>query len=284
MDREGHGHFEKGGLTQTEVLSMFGLVRIIINADDFGISDGVCAGIVQAIRSGCLTATSAMVCVPGATDRIGRWSEMIPGCIGAHLQLTSGRPILPASEIPSLVQANGHFPVSRREVRAPKLPEVIAEWEAQIEVLVRLGIRPTHIDSHHHVHRLPEVRDAYYEIVSERGVPARSVDPEMTERLRGMGVPCTGKTLLGWFGGEVSVSSLLAVIRDGVQGWSNGSVVEVMCHPGLVDDELRRVSRYVEERETELAVLCDPRLRESLQAESLSLCSFGILATTSRGQ
>jgi predicted glycoside hydrolase/deacetylase ChbG (UPF0249 family) len=260
------------------------MVGVIINADDFGMSDGVCAGIAKAICSGCVTTTSAMVCVPGATDRIARWSEMIPGCIGAHLQLTSGRPILPASEVPSLVQANGLFPVSRKEVRAPKRAEVIAEWEAQIEVLVRLGIRPTHIDSHHHVHRLPEVRDAYYEIVNQRGVPARSVDAEMTERFRGMGVPCTGKTLLGWFGGEVSVSSLLAVIRDGVQGCSNGSVVEVMSHPGLVDDELRRVSRYVEERETELAVLCDPRLRESLQAESLSLCSFGILATTLRGQ
>jgi predicted glycoside hydrolase/deacetylase ChbG (UPF0249 family) len=260
------------------------MVGIIINADDFGISGSVCAGIVQAIRSGCVTATSAMVCVPGATDHIARWSEMIPGCIGAHLQLTSGRPILPASEIPSLVQVNGVFPVSRREVRAPKRAEVIAEWEAQIEVLVRLGIRPTHIDSHHHVHRLPEVRDAYYEIVSQHGVPARSADPEITERLRGMGVPCTDKTLLGWFGGEVSVLSLLAVIMDGVRGCSDGSVVEVMSHPGLVDDELRRVSRYVEERETELAVLCDPRLRESLQKESLSLCRFGILAPTLRGQ
>jgi predicted glycoside hydrolase/deacetylase ChbG (UPF0249 family) len=260
------------------------MVRIIINADDFGISDGVCTGIVQAIRSGCLTATSAMVCVPGATDRIDRWSEMIPGCIGAHLQLTGGRPILPASDIPSLVQANGLFPVSRREVRAPKRAEVIAEWEAQIEVLVRLGIRPTHIDSHHHVHRLPEVRDAYYEIVSQHGVPARSVDPEMTERLRGMGVPCAGKTLLGWFGGVLTVASLLAVIREGVQGFAHGCVVEVMSHPGFVDDELRRVSRYVEERETELAVLCDPWLRELLQAESLSLCSFGILAPKLRRQ
>jgi predicted glycoside hydrolase/deacetylase ChbG (UPF0249 family) len=260
------------------------MVGIIINADDFGISDGVCAGIVKAIRSGCVTATSAMVCVPGATDRIARWSEMIPGCIGAHLQLTSGRPILAASEIPSLVQANGLFPVARREVRAPKRAEVIAEWKAQIEVLVRLGIRPDHIDSHHHVHRLPEVRDAYYEIASQLGVPARSVDPEMTERFRGIGVPCTGKTLLGWFGGELSVSSLLAVIREGLQGCFGGNVVEVMSHPGLVDDELRRASRYLEERETELAVLCDPRLRESLQAESLSLCSFGILAPTLRGQ
>jgi predicted glycoside hydrolase/deacetylase ChbG (UPF0249 family) len=93
-----------------------------------------------------------------------------------------------------------------------------------------------------------------------------------------MGVPCTAKTLLGWFGGELSVSSLLAVIRDGVQGCANACVVEVMSHPGLVDDDLRRVSRYVGERETELAVLCDPWLRESLQAESFSLCNFGILA------
>lgn len=254
------------------------MVGVIVNADDFGMSDSVCAGITKAIRSGCVTATSAMVCVPGATDRIARWSERIPGCIGAHLQLTSGRPILPASEVPSLVKANGLFPVSRKEVRAPIRAEVIAEWEAQIEVLVRLGIHPTHIDSHHHVHGLPEVRGAYYEIVSQRGVPARSVDPEMTERLRGLGVPCTGKSLLGWFGGELSVSRLLAVIRDGVQGCADGCVVEVMSHPGLVDDELRRVSRYVEERETELAVLCDPRLREALQAESISLCNFGALS------
>jgi predicted glycoside hydrolase/deacetylase ChbG (UPF0249 family) len=82
-------------------------------------------------------------------------------------------------------------------MRAPKRAEVIAEWEAQIEMLVRLGIRPAHIDSRHHVQTLPEVRDADYEIVSQRA--ARSMDPEMTERLRGMGVPCTPKTLPGWF-------------------------------------------------------------------------------------
>jgi predicted glycoside hydrolase/deacetylase ChbG (UPF0249 family) len=99
-----------------------------------------------------------------------------------------------------------------------------------------------------------------------------------------MGVPCTDQTLLGWFGGELSVSSLLAVIRDGVQSCADGCVVEVMSHPGLVDDELRRVSRYVEERETELAVLCDPWLRESLQAESLSLCNFEVLAPKLRPQ
>jgi predicted glycoside hydrolase/deacetylase ChbG (UPF0249 family) len=92
-----------------------------------------------------------------------------------------------------------------------------------------------------------------------------------------MGVPRTDQTLLGWFGGELSVSRLLAVIGDGVQGCADGCVVEVMSHPGLVDGELRRGSWYVEERERELAVLCDPWLRESLQGESLSLCSFGIL-------
>jgi len=184
------------------------MIPVVINADDFGLTEGVCAGIVKAIHAGGVTATTAMACVPGAADRLKRWAPRIPGRIGAHLQLTSGTPILSPENVPSLVGNHGRFPVTRKQVRNPRTEEIFAEWSAQIEFLLRIGIEPTHLDSHHHIHRLPAAFPAFCELAKRYGVPARAIDPEMTVTLRASGVPCVDRTLTGWYGGELSVEIL----------------------------------------------------------------------------
>ena len=54
------------------------MIPVVINADDFGLTEGVCAGIVKAIQAGGVTATTAMACVPGAVERLKRWAPKIP--------------------------------------------------------------------------------------------------------------------------------------------------------------------------------------------------------------
>ena len=190
------------------------MIPVVINADDFGLTEGVCAGIVKAIQAGGVTATTAMACVPGAVERLKRWAPKIPGHIGAHLQLTSGAPVLPPERVPSLVQDGGQFPAIRKQVRA-RTEEILFEWRAQIELLRCAGIELTHLDSHHHIHRLPAALPAFCELAKQYGLPARALDAETTRSLRTAGVPCVGRTLTDWYGGELSAGSLVNVLNEG---------------------------------------------------------------------
>ena len=247
------------------------MIRVVINADDFGLTEGVCRGIVKAIHAGGVTATTAMVCVPGAAERLRRWSSEIEEHIGAHLQLTGGAPILPPRRVPSLVGDDGKFPARRRQINAPRIEEVLAEWQAQIEYLLRSGIQPTHLDSHHHVHGLPEAFPAFCELAKRYSLPARSLHADMTRALHAAGVACVNQTLTSWYGGELSVKSLVRVLEEGTHAYPRTENFELMCHPGLADENLPSLSRYVSEREVELSVLCDAHLQHELAVAGFQL-------------
>ncbi len=247
------------------------VIPVIINADDFGLTEGVCHGVVKAIHAGGVTATTAMVCVPGASERLSRWAPEIVGHIGAHLQLTSGVPVLPPERVPSLVRDDGRFPARRKEIRAPQTEEIRAEWNAQIECLLHAGIEPTHLDSHHHVHGLPAVFPAFLELARRYSLPVRSLHADMTRDLRAAGVTCVDQTLTGWYGGELSVKSLVRVLQEGIREHPGAKNFEVMCHPGFADDNLPSLSRYVSERDVELAALCDANLQQELAAGGFRL-------------
>src|SRR5690606_7724277 len=77
---------------------------LIVNADDFGLSDGVTAGIVRAWREGVVTSTSAMINMDGAPERVAAARRSCPELpIGLHLNITAGRPVLPPEKVPTLV-------------------------------------------------------------------------------------------------------------------------------------------------------------------------------------
>ncbi len=249
------------------------MIRLMINADDFGLTEGVCSGIVRAIRAGGVTATTGMVCVPGALERLRRWAPAIAARIGAHLQLTSGTPVLPPERVRSLVHEDGKFPSRRKEVRTPRHEEIINEWRAQIEQFLRAGIEPTHLDSHHHIHRLPAVLPAFLEIAKRYGLPARSLDPLMRATFRAAGVPCADLTLTDWYGGDLSVARLVEVLAGGVRENPQAQNFELMCHPGFFDSDLGLYSRYTADRERELAALCDRALQDQLATAGFLLTS-----------
>jgi predicted glycoside hydrolase/deacetylase ChbG (UPF0249 family) len=252
--------------------------RVIFNADDFGLTEGVCLGIIEAIRFGCVTGTTAMAAVPGAPERLLRWAPEIPGCVGAHLQLTSGRPVLNTELVPSLVEAGGIFPASKKGLPRAVPEEIVREWHAQVRVLQGLGIDITHIDTHHQVHRFPNVFAAFLEIAKHYKVPARSLHADMARELRAAGVPCVERTLLDWYGGDLSVSRLLRILNDAVPDDGLPCTLELMCHPGRVDGSLPLVSKYVDDREGELRVLTDRETKGRLQAAGFSLAGFAALS------
>lgn len=156
---------------------------LIVNADDFGLSDGVTEGIVQSWRDGVTTSTSAMINMEGAPQRIARARMQYPKLpIGLHLNITGGRPVLPPKQVPTLVDANGEFYSNTailEHLPNISLDELRAELHAQAELFVATAGRFDHLDYHHHMVALytpfyPIVR----ELAKEYGVPVRQPVPE----------------------------------------------------------------------------------------------------------
>jgi chitin disaccharide deacetylase len=253
--------------------------RLIINADDFGLTDGVTAGIVESIQHGLVCSTTAMVCHPRCLENIERWASQIEGQIGVHLQLTDGTPFTDAGRISSLVTENGEFPRSWRNLGRLNPDDVRREWHAQLEQFLSLDIQPTHIDTHHHVHRFPGAFEVYCEIAQAHQIPARSMTTQMTSKLIAEGVDCPDYCETGWCGGELTPESLLRRVERAFARCGNQGTVELMCHPGYVDAELEAKSTYVAEREQELRALCTPELVKRLEELGIEIVGMSTLVS-----
>jgi len=151
------------------------LKQLIVNADDFGISEGVNRGIVEAHRQGILTSTTLMANMPAFEQAIALSSENPDLGVGIHLNLTAGVPLLPTSEVSTLVSEDGRFlrmGVALRQLTLGRLDlqQVEAELGAQVEKSLAAGIVPTHLDSHHHLHTHPALQPTAISLALRHGI------------------------------------------------------------------------------------------------------------------
>ncbi|MEW6280856.1 MAG: ChbG/HpnK family deacetylase [Candidatus Eremiobacterota bacterium] len=245
--------------------------QLYINSDDFGLTEGVTRAIVECIRTGAVTSTSAMMCHQESAEMTRRYAGQIPGRIGLHLQLTDGVPCLPPEQVPSLVGQDGRFPRSWRQLGPVEPMEVLAEWEAQFDRCVSLGVQPTHLDSHHNVHRDPRVIKSYCVFARRVGLLCRSGDPVLSTEFKRHRILCPDASYLNWFGGDLSPASLVSVVEATFARLGGSGLVELACHVACVDEDLRQRSTYVEEREEERRVMLDPALKRLLGEAGIAL-------------
>lgn len=276
--------------------------RLIVNADDYGRSRGISAGIRQAHMAGIVTSTTVMITFPGAGEDLRQAARECPTLgIGVHLCITAGRPVLPAEQIPSLVAGDGGFP--RQDVQLGRLDtlaagEVRAELRAQIELVQALGGRVDHLDSHHHATYLhPGLLEIMLDLAREYQLPVRNPIPqgglraavaaglappgttaEAADKLEAVvrrlfavtGTPHPDTFVASFYGPGVGREHMLTIL-DGLQG----GVSEIMCHPGQYDESL--TSTYNSQRELELQVLTDPQVRARVEEAGIRLITFGEL-------
>jgi len=222
---------------------------LIVNADDFGASRGINRGIIEAHRRGVLTSTSLLVNA-AASGEAAELSRSAPGLsVGLHADLRSE------------LNANAD---------SDRLRGALDAQLARFEEL--LGRPPTHLDSHHNVHRDPRALPEFLDLARERGLPLREHSAvRYFSKFYGQ---WGGRTHLE----QLSVESLARMLeREIKEGFT-----ELSCHPGYVDPDYP--TGYSAEREAELRALCDPRLREVLAEQSIQLVSYhdlGKLAVSS---
>jgi predicted glycoside hydrolase/deacetylase ChbG (UPF0249 family) len=248
--------------------------RLIVNADDFGLTAGVSRGILRGHHEGLVTSTTVLASLPPQEELDVAAARSGLG-LGLHFNLTWGRPVSAAASVASLVDGEGRFGRDLGALQERARPdEVRRECEAQIEAFSRrFGRGPTHLDSHHHVHRLPRVMDAVVDVVLAARVPLRSQDPGFREGLRRRGIVTTDAFL-----GDAQAEPYWTSERllDQLATLPLG-VTELMCHPGIFDEALA-YSRYGRQREVELAALCDAEARATAERLDIQLCHFGALA------
>jgi hypothetical protein len=235
--------------------------RLVVTADDFGLSPGVIEGIVEAYERGIVTSTSLMVNAPAAEAAFQEARRLTSLATGLHFVLTFGRPLGPREPLRRLLRKDGRFRKRGSGVHARARPdEVREELRAQLRAFER-GVRrpPTHIDGHHHVHLHPGVLRVAIEEAGRLGIALRSKGREVRERLRLERIRTCDRFLDEFYGDDVSEARLLSILESLPEGTS-----ELMCHPAREDGVLQKLSRYADFRTRELETLTSPRIERAL--------------------
>lgn len=143
---------------------------LIVNADDFGLSKGQNYGIIEACRNGIVTSTTALV-NGQAIDHAVQLSRDEPSlAIGMHFVLTMGKPL---TAMPGLTRDGvlGKWIWQLAEEDALPLEEITQELASQYLRFIELfGRKPTHLDSHHHVHMFPQIFPIAARFAAEEGL------------------------------------------------------------------------------------------------------------------
>jgi len=249
-------------------------MKLIVNADDFGYTERVSAGVLRAHRDGIVTATTFMTNAQH-TDDAARLARATPSLdAGVHLVVSYGRPLADVGRVRSLVDADGKF-FRPKELLARDIDreEALTEYRAQYEkARDLLGRDPTHLDTHHWVHDHPELEWAIGELARETGAAARIHSDEQRDRLRARGVRTPDQFARDFQGqGKVGVQQLLDLLERLAK---RKDITELMCHPGEADEDMVKRSAYARERPTELATLTDPRVRAAVKDLGITLATF----------
>lgn len=271
--------------------------RLIVNADDFGLSAGVTAGILEAHAAGTVTSTSMMVGCPGWNDAVAKGRAASSLGIGLHFNVLVGRPLTAA---PTLTdpRTGAFLPLGAlvRRALAGRLSggEVTAECAAQIAAIRAAGIPVTHIDSHRHTHALPVIRGAVASVAAGERLPLRR--PVESHRWFPNDLASQAhRGLIGWSWRVTSVGAqptrapdhFIGVSMQGGERFAEQlamvldrlppGTTEMMVHPGRVDGELAAVDGYTWQRELELAALTSVTVRERLARGDITRVSFALL-------
>ena len=278
------------------------MIRLVVNADDLGLSPEIDAGIFDAARNGIVT--SASILVAGRSFESARLQLGGSGLgVGVHLAAVGGLPPAAGARVPELCE-DGKLPQSwgrliPRLVRRPRLAnEILTEFGAQLAQARDAGIAIDHVDAHQHVHMWPSVFRGVLELCRQFGIRALRVPDErptlgafmrpsraaaMTplwllsawER-RSLGREFRAPRFWGLYdGGALDRRALLRTVEALPEGDH-----EIGCHPGRGVQGVPEDPEWRYRWDAERIALCDPALRKVLERRGIQLVRFSDLAST----
>lgn len=276
-------------------------IQLVVNADDYGMTPAISRGIVRAHREGIVTSTSVLANCDDLAGA-GRLLAEAPNLgVGVHVSLVGGAPVCAAAAVPSLVDASGQLHGSPRSFiklwmkGAIQQADVEREIESQIKRVLDAGIRPDHLDTHHHLGFLPPVGQALEAAARRHGISGIRTAVErptmawIAEPRRGLEAGALAG--LSWF-----LRRRMGTLRHGPRSWGFVEIGqldevrileiigrldpgphELICHPSDEDDARPAGAEGRYHRVAELRALCSPKVRSALQRRSVTLCRWADL-------
>ena len=296
---------------ETRVLSYTaGVKRLIVNADDLGLTPGVNRAIIEANQRGIVTSATLMA-NGGAFDDAIRASAAAPRlAIGCHIDLIQLSPVSPAHKVETLVEGT-HFRTGFARFASMamrgrlKSAEIMAEAKAQMRKLQSSGVEVSHFDTHKHTHVFPPVLKALLRAAAECGVKAVRTPFEPESAVGFRHVYRRWGTLSRWTAVQ-SLRALAVTFRSEVEraglATTDGTVGialtghiddhalcnllerlpagtwELVTHPGYSDSGLTGLSKLTSSREQELRCLTSPEISATVERAGIELISYADLA------
>ncbi len=282
--------------------------RLIVTADDFGVGPATSRGILDLADAGVVTSTVLLVNSPHAADGVNQWERSGKRLeLGWHPCLTMDAPVLPAEQVPTLVNDRGQFhPLGtflklllRGRVKSAELEaELTAQYRRFVELV---GHPPASMNGHHHIHIFRPVGDVLLKLLGEqtpRPFVRRVTEPLHTlARVPGVRLK---RCVLNWLGrgaakrqaraGFPGNDALLGITDppfvnapDFFARWlreARGDVCELMVHPGYADDTLGdrdgpANANQAGRRVREMELLSDRAFRQAVEAAGFELVLSG---------
>jgi predicted glycoside hydrolase/deacetylase ChbG (UPF0249 family) len=280
--------------------------RLIVNADDLGMSRGITDAILIAHRYGFVTSASLMANMPASEYAVGRLAIAPKLDVGIHLNICSGKPISHPSAITSLIGVDGHFHHPALMLRKlwtwginPRHLE--REFGAQIRWAKLRGLRLTHADSHHHMHMYPAALGPFKRAIAAEQIPCvRASRCTVWPPVEALGGPHEGSigrrlfvqlyrralqsTVLRKFETPDSRVSFVSKERRNFDeldhAWRRAfhslppGTFELACHPGISEAGFSETDAIYRQREDEFRWLTDPEFRECIRLNGIELITY----------
>lgn len=280
--------------------------KLIINADDFGIHETVSRGIIDGYRQGCISSTTLMAGADGFEQAVALAGDN-PGLgLGVHLTLVGELPVAAPGTIASLVSQDGRLPLAYGRFLQQflagqiRLTDIRRELEAQVQKVADTGLRITHLDSHQHMHVVPQIIDIVLDIAKKFQIKAIRIPAEplwffggfpgtagrvigrgglsvlaaiARRKAKKAGIATTGHFYGMLAGGHMNETYLLNIIKQLPYGTS-----ELMLHPGLDDQAMTNAYGWKYHWQDEYQAVTGRRLADCLSQEKIELIHFGDLA------
>ena len=286
--------------------------KLIINTDDFGLTEGVNRSVIESHLYGVVTSATLM-CNMWAFDHAIHLAKKFPSLgVGIHLTLAAGKPLLNPNEVPTIVDRQGDFRhrsdlIKRLLIGKISLSEIEAELRAQIEKFINSGLQPTHVDGDQHCHILPGINKIVVRLAKELDVPLRIPDERIIRK------KMTSQTMTGHILRQISAKMLMKFLSKRMKSMckkksvktndyflsifglipnvrpkiehfkilincAQDGINELMVHPGYYDKRLATFwhggEAQAKEREDELHCLLSPELKKIIREQGIILSNY----------
>lgn len=241
------------------------MTKLIINADDFGLSEAVNYGIISAYKNGIVKSTTIMPGMPAFEHAVKLLNDCEDLGCGVHMTLSLNKPVLEGHK--TIVDEKGNFyrRITNELIKEKfDLNEVYEEFCAQIDKTMNSGVKVTHLDSHHHVHTLEALKPVIEKILEKYKLPIRGGFEKEIKYDRVIPM------ITSFYNENISFD----YFKKNIDEIKKYNILDIMAHPAFIDKDLVKCTSYSLKRMDEYEILTSNEVKELLEENNIKITNY----------